>query len=119
MDAPTPATTMTDLNELFEMLARPRRRHVLYVLRRRERPMSVEELTERVHRLNHGSPPDASAGPSIHVLHDALVNDHLPALARAGLVHYDPETVIAELDRDDVGLRLLLDLAWDFEIENE
>lgn len=105
---------MTNLNDLFRALSDRRRRHVLYVLRRRDRPVPAEQLTEYLYEIERdrsGDPPTAS----IHEIHSDLVAVHLPELRRDGLLRYDPETEIASIAPIDAGARAILDLAWRFE----
>lgn len=106
---------MTDLDALFESLAETRRRHALYVLRRRGRPVSVEELAAAVRRLGPESSGGRGERPSTGALREALVVEHLPALARADLVRFDHGTRIVELAPVDPGVSIVLDLAWAFE----
>lgn len=105
---------MTNLDDLFRALSDRRRRHVLYVLRRRDRPVPVERLTASLYELEHdraGDPPAAS----IHAIHSDLVEVHLPELRRDDLVEYDPESEIVAVSPLDAGARAILDLAWRFE----
>lgn len=108
---------MTNLNDLFRALSDRRRRHVLYVLRQRDRPVPVEQLTEYLYEMDRDRPGDPPAA-SVHEIHSDLVEVHLPELRRDGLVEYDPETEIVALDRVDAATRTILDLAWRFEMRS-
>lgn len=105
---------MTNRNDLFRVLSDRRRRHVLYVLRQRDRPVPAEQLTEYLYELEHDRRDDPPAA-SVHEIHTDLVEVHLPELHRDGLVEYDPETEIVASARIDAATRAILDLAWRFE----
>lgn len=76
------------LDAIFELLADQRRREALYVLDRREGPITVAELADEVATV-------VEAGPERVAI--ALHHVHLPKLADAGVVSYDAEARTALL----------------------
>lgn len=87
-----------DLNDVFDALAHPYRRSVLRILDR-ESPRSVEEVAERI--VATRDPPSADR------VEVALVHQHLPRLAEAGLVTYDHGARECELGEASTALALL------------
>jgi len=78
-------------NELFDLLADGRRRAVLRYVLERSDEVRLEELSEEVANGETGSTGELPEQLSIE-LHHA----HLPKLADAGLVRYDPESWAVE-----------------------
>lgn len=74
---------LRSLDEIFELLANQRRRESLYVLVRREGPITVTELGDEVASVVEATPERVAT---------ALYHVHLPKLADAGVVEYDVET---------------------------
>jgi DNA-binding transcriptional ArsR family regulator len=87
-----------DLNDVFEALAHPYRRSVLRILDR-ESPRCFDVIAERL--------VDVRDPPSADRVQVALVHEHLPRLADAGLVVYDDRARECELDEASTALALL------------
>ncbi|TYL36234.1 hypothetical protein CV102_23415 [Natronococcus pandeyae] len=75
----------------FEVLANEHRRHVIRSLCEHETPISIAELAREVavrkYEANSPEIPDEEMKRARVLLH----HSHLPKLADAGLVTYDPE----------------------------
>jgi hypothetical protein len=76
----------TSLDTAFELLARERRRTVLYCLGASDGPISLSELTARVAEREAA---DSAAGDSRQEIAISLSQVHLPKLADAAVVEYE------------------------------
>lgn len=83
-DAKPPVST----DELFDVLARERRRHVLRCLLERAEPVALGELASAVARREAETADEA---PPLDRVRMSLYHTHLPRLADAGAVKYDAE----------------------------
>lgn len=83
-------TSQIDADVLYGALAHHRRRAALSCLADREEPVDVPELAEAVVEAEgEGSRHDGSTG-TVRSVHLSLYHCHLPKLAEAGLVEFDP-----------------------------
>jgi DNA-binding transcriptional ArsR family regulator len=73
---------------VFELLANQRRREALYVLYRREGPITVAELADEVATVVEAAPERVAT---------SLYHVHLPKLADADIVDYDVQSGIVRL----------------------
>jgi DNA-binding transcriptional ArsR family regulator len=88
---------MDTTSEVFDALGEPRRRRVLYALSDQSGPTDVQTLAEVLAEREEGR-----ADPGrIQRVHLTLVHNHLPRLAEAGLVEYDPDGETVERARLD------------------
>ncbi len=78
---------MDTTSDVFDALSEPRRRYVLYSLADSTTPMDVETLAQLVAKWEVGRPDPGR----IQRVHLTLVHNHLPKLADAELVEYDPD----------------------------
>lgn len=97
------------LDEALELLSNRRRRYALYHLRRRDEAVSLAELAARIAEWEEGTTDEAAVRADLY-------HSHLPRLADAGVVAFDPEMEIAELaSQGQTPLSKYLDLAADEE----
>lgn len=95
--APEDALDVIDLDELFSLLAAERRRRALRALSRRSDSTTVEALVATM-----------ADGECESEIHTALHHAHLPRLADAGAVEFDPDDgVLVLTDRGDALLTVL------------
>ena len=78
--------TVLSLDVVFDLLADPRRRYLLYYLRHRDRPVPVAEL--RKHLVEREKREGSTDGAARHTEID-LRNEEIPHLVDAGVVEYD------------------------------
>ncbi|MFC4451766.1 DUF7344 domain-containing protein [Halorussus aquaticus] len=88
------------LDTIFELVRNPRRRHAISVLSDRESTLSASELAaavaQRMDETGRDGPP---ATPD--EVAESLHHVHLPKMADANVVAYDPETREVSLARAD------------------
>lgn len=106
----TSAETLT-LDEVFDVLANQRRRHVLHSLRDRQLPVTLIDLAKDVatreqETLNGDVPPE-----EVSRVHLALYHSHIPKLADANIVDYSRERDAVTLSVETDRVESLLDLA--------
>lgn len=82
-------------NAVAAVLADPRRRRVVDALGDLRPPVAIERLAEAVADRDPAEVPDASVDDVATTLHHV----HLPKLAAAGVVDYDPETTTVTAER--------------------
>lgn len=82
---------MTSLDRIFELLSKERRRYALYYLERRDGPVSIDELAERV--IEWETDPAVVSIPEERFkrVELELHHNHLPKASEAEYVEYDPE----------------------------
>ncbi|WP_254763105.1 DUF7344 domain-containing protein [Natrinema marinum] len=90
------------LDRTLQALREPRRRAVCAVLATRRGAVSVSELAATLTAREKGDEPTAADVSPVEQTHVAasLTHKHLPTLAAAGLVDYDPEASRAALAAD-------------------
>lgn len=87
MRTETGQTTAADgRDDLFALLTHRRRRRVLAVLRDAEEPSTLEEVAAELARRSRGDP----GREHLERVRLSLHHWHLPKLAAAGVVDYDP-----------------------------
>lgn len=87
-----------DLDAVFDALAHPYRRSVLQSLDR-ESPRGLDELAERIAEIRETASEDR--------VEIALVHQHLPRMADAGLVTYDDDVRECALAEASTALALV------------
>lgn len=101
------------LSTLYHNLRARRRREVIRVLRASTEPvLSVRMVAKEIAAAEHQLPLSHATGEPYRNAYNALSQTHLPTLAEAGVVIYDPQrqlvsrgpyftlaTVLAEIDR--------------------
>lgn len=76
-------------DELFEVLSHPHRRAILHYLHNSDTPASVRDLTAELVTWTERRTASDRTGDDRDVVEGALVHNHLPRMAEAGLVSYD------------------------------
>lgn len=82
---------------VFDLLSSPRRRMVLYYLRRHGERSTVTELAEQIASLEYEVDVDELSRQQQKRVYVSLYQTHIPALADAGVVDYDKESGRVEL----------------------
>lgn len=83
--------------ELYDVLCRTRRRHVLQHLRRRGERESLTKLVEAVAAREYGKPPDEITHTEQRRIYVSLCQTHLPKLDQQELIDWDREENTIEL----------------------
>ena len=83
--------SLTAASRLFDIIAQPRRRLVLAVLRERDEQLSVEELARLVAAEERASAPDAVPEADCSRIRVSLHHSHLPVLSAMDVLEYDPK----------------------------
>jgi len=80
------------LSSLYHTLRAPRRRWAIRLLVQVEEPLvSVRSLAREITAVENDVPPNQATGEPYRNVYNALSQTHLPTLAEAGLVIYDPK----------------------------
>ncbi|WP_332099093.1 DUF7344 domain-containing protein [Halalkalicoccus salilacus] len=93
-----------------DSLAYPRRRHVLDRLLAHGGRMELSELADEIAAVEHTATDEVPNGQAKLVRLD-LHHSHVPKLVNAGVLEYESESGLIELDDADRAKRLLE--AWD------
>lgn len=101
-----------DLDTLLDVCGHKHRRIVLATLANQQQALSIDDLTDVILKHNHHLPRTEIDDETAKRIRVGLSHVHLPKLADAGLLHYDPERNVAELPahagRDDSHLSAIL-----------
>lgn len=84
-----PTTVSADV--LFDVLAEQRRRYVLHCLREHATSMTLSDVADEVAALEHETPVDDVPAEAVERIYLSLYHSHVPKLADANVVEYDPE----------------------------
>lgn len=98
MTEPTDDDRLTDVSTTFDLLSDARRRGVLYALEQNERT-TLDTLAERIARWEQKAGRTTAAADDVRT---SLVHAHLPRLADADVIEFDPATGTVELT-DEIG----------------
>jgi len=80
------------LSALYHALRAPRRRKVIRLLQESDSTVTkTRELARKITALERGLPERRATGEPYRNAYNALSQTHLPTLARAGIVIYDPQ----------------------------
>lgn len=90
VDGAAPANDAT-LDASFALLAAARRRYALAYLAGRSHPVALADLAEAVAVREHGDPIAAIPDPEVRRIYLSLYHLHVPKLAEAGVIEYDPD----------------------------
>ncbi|WP_247728757.1 DUF7344 domain-containing protein [Halovivax limisalsi] len=105
-------------DEIYKVLGNRRRRYVIHYLEWRGRPVSLDELAERIAAWENDGSIESIGAAERKRVYTALQQFHLPKLAEASLVAYDERAGVidrtAVLDDLDVYLDLIPanDVPW-------
>lgn len=86
------------LDALFDALADPRRRAALSVLADASGPTSTTALARAVAAREDGRRPQTVPADRVEAVRVSLIHAHLPRLADADLVTYDPDASVVAYD---------------------
>lgn len=87
---------------LFSVLSDSRRRFTLQYLRTVDPPLPVSELTTELTAWEGHRPEASPSGGTENSIEISLVHNHLPKMAEAGIIDYDPTwQTVALADRTD------------------
>lgn len=94
--------TEPSVDDVFDVLGDARRRRVLSVLSDSQHSMALTELARRVAAGEADAAPLTVSESTVRTVSVALHHVHLPTLARASLVDYDPaDGTVARTNRVD------------------
>ena len=83
------------LSTLYHALRTPRRRRVIELLADADEPeLSVRHIAREIAAQEHGLPRRRATGEPYRNVYNALSQTHLPTLANANIIIYDPERQI-------------------------
>lgn len=94
-----------------DSLASPRRRHVLDRLLVHGGRTELSELADEIATVEHETTTDGAPDGRAKLVRLDLHHSHVPKLAEAGVLEYEPESGLIELDDADRAKRLLE--VWD------
>ncbi|WP_318571112.1 DUF7344 domain-containing protein [Salinigranum marinum] len=77
---------------VFDLLSSPRRRYLIYYLRTEGRTVKLTELADEVAAWEYESPVEDLDKQQRKRVYVSLYQTHVPKLAEAGLIEYDPDT---------------------------
>ncbi len=101
-----------ELDTVLDVCEHEHRRIVLAALTEQHQSLSIDDLATVIVQHNSHTSPAESAGETLSQIRTGLHHVHLPKLADAGLVRYDPERQLAEptaqLDRTESHLSVIL-----------
>lgn len=102
----------TDLDAVLDVCENKHRRIVLATLANQQQSLSIDDLTNAIIKYNHHQPPTETDDETFKRAYVGLYQSHLPKLAEAGFIQYDPEGKVveptAEVGREDGHLSTIL-----------
>lgn len=101
---------MEVLDDVFELLRKERRRFALYYLEDQNRPVHVDELSEKIDEWENDPDPSLSDDEYDDVVL-TLKHKHLPKAAQTEFVHYGPEKNVVELTGSPSEFEVVLSVA--------
>lgn len=84
------------LNTVLDVCGHKYRRIVLATLANQQQSLSIDDLTNAIIKHNHHLPLAETSSEKVTEIQTALHHVHLPKLAEAGFLQYDPEQKVAE-----------------------
>ncbi|KDS90139.1 hypothetical protein FK85_21410 [Halorubrum saccharovorum] len=84
------------LETVLDVCNHKHRRIVLATLANREQPIPIKDLTNAIIEHNHHTPPTEADNETVTQVRINLHHVHLPKLAEAGFIQYDPERKAVE-----------------------
>jgi len=82
---------------VFDILSSPRRRYVLYHLRKADEPVKLTDLAEQVAAWENDTSPDQITEQERKRVYVSLYQTHIPRLDEVGIVEYDKDSGEIEL----------------------
>lgn len=86
-----------DLDTILDVCGHKHRRIVLAALANQQQSLSIDDLTNAIIKHNHPLPRTEIDDETANRIYLCLYHVHVPKLAEAGVIHYDPERNVAEL----------------------
>jgi len=100
------------LETVLDVCGHKHRRIVLAALANQQQSLSIDDLTNAIIKHNHHLPRTEIDDETAKQIHIGLYQVHLPKLAEAGFIQYDPERKVADLKaklgREDSHLSAIL-----------
>ena len=87
--APTSTTLSED--ELFELLANQRRRHILHALMREDQPLDIGTLSQEIAAWEDENALEEVTSKNRKRVYTALQQSHLPKMDKTGVVDYNSD----------------------------
>ena len=101
-----------ELDTALDVCEHEHRRIVLATLVDQKQSVPINDLTNAIVKHNHHMPLAETSSETVTEIQTALHQVHLPTLAEAGLIEYDPERKVveptAELNRAESHLSAIL-----------
>ena len=88
--------TSTAFDSVLDLCQHQHRRIVLGTLAEEQRSLTLNDLTKAVLKYNHQTPVTEASEGVLTEIRLSLYHVHLPKLAAAGLIDYDPERELVE-----------------------
>ncbi|MFC7045395.1 hypothetical protein ACFQH6_08245 [Halobacteriaceae archaeon GCM10025711] len=82
---------------IFDVLSNPRRRYVLYYLRRHEESAKLKEIADQIAAWENDLPVEELSSQQRKRVYVSLYQTHIPKLESAGIVDYDENEGIVSL----------------------
>jgi DNA-binding transcriptional ArsR family regulator len=82
---------------VFELLSSPRRRFILYYLRRHDGEATIDELTTEIAAWENDLPPEELSRQDEKRVYVSLYQTHIPKFEDEGVINYDNEDGIVQL----------------------
>ncbi|WP_254663388.1 hypothetical protein [Haladaptatus sp. W1] len=79
-------------DQVFELLKNMRRRYAVHYLRRENRAVDFSDVTDHVAAWEYNTSPTDLLSKQRKRVYISLYQTHIPALADAGIIDYNPET---------------------------
>ena len=82
---------------VFDILSSPRRRYVLYYLRKIDEPVALNDLAEHVAAWENETTVDELSDQERKRVYVSLYQTHIPKLDSVGIIDYDQQSGLVEL----------------------
>ncbi|MCU4752673.1 DUF308 domain-containing protein [Halobacteria archaeon AArc-curdl1] len=86
-----PTSTTLSEDELFELLANQRRRHILHALMREGQPLDIGTLSQEIAAWEDGNALEEVSSKDRKRVYTALQQSHLPKMDKSGVVDYNSD----------------------------
>lgn len=94
----TSSTDEISQDNAYDLLSNSRRRYVISILRERDEPMALNELSRELAAWENDVDPAELTDQQIKRIYVSLYQTHIPKLSDAGVVSYDQESGTVELE---------------------
>lgn len=96
-------------NDVFDVLSNRRRRYALHHLKRHAGAVSLAALSQQVAAWEQGVAPEGLVYEDRKSVHTSLSQFHLPRMAEAGLVEFDPDEGVVRLTEAGADVEVYLE----------